>query len=148
MKKLLPFFLLMMLMTTGCATHNIGTSFVGEVPKQNIENIAQTATSMIVDLHAPGQTSVYLEKSSDKTANAFDVAFENALRAKGFQISPHNNTNTIKIGYTLDIINYDKDKGEVPAWYLQLRLSSGQTFARAFTEGGMPESVTTVLGGK
>ncbi len=148
MKNFIPLLLLMMLMATGCARHNIGTSFFGEVPKQNIENIAKTATSMIVNVHAPGQTAIYLEKSSDKSTNAFDVAFENALRSKGFKISPHNSANTVKIGYTVDIINHDEDKGEVPVWYLQLRLSSGQTFARSFTAGGVPESVTTVLGGK
>lgn len=146
MRNIILLFVILSFCLSGCANRKTGPSFVGELPEADgVQGIAATAAALITELHAPGQTAIYIELPAKPTD--FDTALENELRQKGFQLAQSQGEAALTVAYTVDEILPD-DKGAESAWYLQLRLSDGRVFARMFSASGAPEPATTSLGGR
>lgn len=137
---------LCVLFASGCAgKHGPGGSFVGELPLTSgaVEAIAADVSSQIAELYPPGHTSLFVLTPEKDAGNGFSLAFENALRGKGFTVlSSLPAENAVAVAYILDPLNWKKDGEDV--WYLQLRLSDnengGVAFARTYTASGLPEA--------
>jgi len=122
------------LLLTACGVRGLGGSYVGQLPERNaIQAIAADAAAFLAEQHAPGHTSLLLLTPEKDAQDAFSLALENALRQQGFTITTERGK-ALTVAYTLDNL---QDKS---AWYLQLRLSDGQAFARAYTALGLPEA--------
>lgn len=142
-KSLIFFCLLMAMPVSGCAHKGLGGSFVGDLPTgAAVHSIAADAAVQIAGLYPPGHTSVLLLTPKKDAGNDFSVAFEDALRRRGFTVSTAADSTTVAVAYVLDHLSSDED-GEAPAWYLQLRISDneegGTAFARSYTASGRPE---------
>jgi len=119
--------------TSGCAMRGPVSSFCGPLPGESaVTVIAGDAVSTLADLYPPGHTTLRLLPAKG-LENGFAVALEKGLRAKGFTLAP-TDTDGISVAYTLDKLD------EKAAWYLQLRLSDGNTLARAYAADGNPEA--------
>ena len=126
--------LLLMLLASGCAGRGPVGSYCGPLPERGaVSAIASDAVDCLSTLHPPGHTSLHLLQAKD-AANDFAAAFENGLRAKGFTLAAAESADVLIVAYTLDALD------EKSAWYLQLRLSDGKAFARAYTASGQPEA--------
>jgi len=120
-------------LTSGCAMRGPAGSFCGPLPGEAaVTAIAGDAVSTLAGLYPPGHTTLYLLPAKG-LENSFAVALEKGLRAKGFTLAPPD-TNGISVAYILDRLD------EKAAWYLQLRLSDGNTIARAYAANGSPEA--------
>lgn len=135
---------LIVLFASGCAgTRGPGGSFVGELPSGGaVQTIASEASGQISELYPPGHTKLFVLTPEKDAGNGFSLAFENALRSKGFTVLPLPNENAVAVAYVLDQLHGKKD-GE-QSWYLQLRISDnedgGVAFARSYTADGRPEA--------
>ena len=61
------------------------------------------------------------------------------MRQRGFSVSPESGGNALTVAYTLDELKGEDGKNG-GAWYLHLRLSDGQAFARSYLPSGHPEA--------
>jgi hypothetical protein len=126
---------LCVLLASGCAAHGPLGSFCGPLPEQNATAaIASDAVSIIAGLYPPGHTTLHL-LAAEKADNAFAVALEKGLRAKGFILA--DSPAAVTVGYTLDALE------EKAVWYLQLRLTDKagvKVIARPYTASGLPEA--------
>ena len=133
MKMLMLTLLVAVSLVSGCASRGSLGSFAGPLPdKGAVVAIAGDAVSILADLYPPGHTVIRLLPAT--TENGFALALENGLRAKGFTLVSADSSNTLTLAYTLDMLE------EKTAWYLQLRLSDGNTIARAYASDGSPEA--------
>lgn len=118
---------------TGCAgRYNVGSSYVGPLPKGGTSSIAEDATAHLSSLYPPGHTSIRLV--APKQSDEFSQALETSLRHKGFTLSP---SGTLTMSYVLDELQSAKP----PVWYLQLRIADktqSKTLARSYTASGEP----------
>ena len=132
--------LCLFLILTGCASHGVGGSYVGDLPQKSATTaIAEDAAIYLAQEYAPGHTSLYVLTPENDINNDFSILFDDSLRSRGFTISPDSSGNAITVSYTLDALKDEngKDNG---AWYLQLRLSDGQMVARSYSPDGLPEA--------
>jgi hypothetical protein len=131
---LLP--LCLLVLASGCALRGPFGSFAGPLPEKSaVAAIADDAVSILTDLYPPGHTAIRLLPAKD-AENGFAVAFESALRAKGFTLAAPDSS-ALTLAYTLDML---EDKA---AWYLRLRLSDpygGKVTARVYDAQGRPEA--------
>jgi hypothetical protein len=136
MKSMLISLCICTILVSGCASHGPFCSFAGSLPeKAAVEAIIDDAVSILTELYPPGHTSLHI-LSAKETENAFAVALESALRARGFILGPES-SDAITLAYTLDMLE------EKSAWYLWLRLSDGnevRVTARAYDAHGQPEA--------
>ena len=139
MKRLL---LIVCLTLTACGYRGVGGSFVGSLPDVDATvAIARDAAALLASEYAPGHTALHVSLPEKNTQNEFSAAFEAALRERGFLISQESSGGAITVAFTLDTLKGEDGAGA--AWYLHLRLSDGQTFARAYMPSGDPEAGRT-----
>ena len=139
-----PLFLIvcLCLTLTACGYRGVGGSYVGSLPDAGATvAIARDAAALLASEYAPGHTTLFVPLPEKDTRNDFSAAFEAALRERGFLISQESSGGAITVAYTLDILKGEEGAGA--AWYLHLRLSDGQTFARAYMPSGDPEAGRT-----
>ena len=138
MKRLL---LIVCLTLTACGYRG-GGSFVGSLPDIDATvAIARDAAALLASEYAPGHTALHVSLPEKNAQNEFSAAFEAALRERGFLISQESSGGAITVAFTLDTLKGEDGAGA--AWYLHLRLSDGQTFARAYMPSGDPEAGRT-----
>lgn len=152
MKRLL--LLILCLGLTACGYKGLGGSFVGSLPDADATAaIASDAADFLASEYAPGHTTIFVPSPEKDAQNGFSTAFEAALRQRGFSVSPESGGNALTVAYTLDDLK-GEDGSNGGAWYLHLRISDGQAFARSYLPSGRPEagrSATTLekgLGGR
>ena len=136
MKRFALILLVMSCLVTGCASKGVLGSFYGEVPETTIAAaIADDAATYLAGKYPPGHTTLQV-LPADKSANAFDTAFESRLRALGFTVRPEQPAapDALTVSYILDRIEADS------SYYLQIRLSDGAAISRAYTSTGQPEA--------
>lgn len=139
MKRLL---LIVCLTLTACGYRGVGGSFVGSLPDVDATvAIARDAAALLASEYAPGHTALHVSLPEKNAQNEFSAAFEAALRERGFLISQESSGGAITVAFTLDSLKGEDGAGA--AWYLHLRLSDGQTFARAYMPSGDPEAGRT-----
>jgi len=131
---LLPLMLVLaVVLTSGCAMRGPAGSFCGPLPGESaVTAISGDAVSILAGLYPPGHTTLRLLPAKG-LGNGFAVALEKGLRARGFTLAPAG-AEGVSVAYTLDRLD------EKAAWYLQLRLSDGNTIARAYAADGSPEA--------
>jgi len=135
MKRIL--FSALLLCLTACGYKGVGGSFVGPLPTDSaITAIASDASAFLSDRYPPGHTSLYLYTPEEEARNAFSATLENILRRSGFMIVQSPGSSSISVAYTLDRIGTDENA----AWYLQLRLSDGESVARSYGPSGIAEA--------
>lgn len=132
-KSMLLTVLLCSLVISGCTSRTgIGGSFVGQIPTDGTDSIAQDVAKQLVELYPPGRTSVKL--LAPEQSDSFRQSFENNLRKQGFILSPRGE---VVISYVLDAL-----RGVTPSvWYLQLNIADQSrtlTLARSYTAEGKP----------
>jgi hypothetical protein len=134
MKKYIFSLILAVSLVSGCASRGPFGSFAGPLPEQSaVAAIADDAVSILAGLYPPGHTTIRLLPLKD-AKNAFAVAFENGLRARGFTLAAPDDSDALTLAYTLDTLE------EKAAWYLQLRLSDNKVIARCYLASGLPEA--------
>lgn len=134
MRNVLLSLCFVVLFASGCAKPGLVGSWCGPLPEGGaITAIAADAVACLSDLYPPGHTSLHLLQAKD-AANDFAAAFEKGLRANGFTLAATDSADVLVVAYTLDAMD------EKSAWYLQLRLSDGKAFARAYSASGQPEA--------
>ena len=134
MRNLILSFCFIMLFASGCAKPGLVGSFCGPLPEHSATSaIAADAAACLSELYPPGHTSLHLLQAKEG-GNDFATAFENNLRAKGFTLFAADSADVLVVAYTLDALD------EKSAWYLQIRLSGGKTFARSYSANGQPEA--------
>jgi hypothetical protein len=136
MKAMLLSLCLCVIVTSGCASRDLG-SFAGPLPETAaVSAIAVDASSIITELYPPGHTSLHVLPA--KKENGFALALDNELRGKGFTLAASDSADAVTLAYTLDVLDAKA------AWYLQLRLSDphggGKAIARAYDAHGQPEA--------
>lgn len=134
------FALILFLGLTGCAgSHNVGDSFVGQLPQEGVAAIADDATGYLASLYPPGHTSIQVV--APRQSDAFSRALETSLRQKGFTLS---SSGTVTMRYVLDALR----SAAPPVWYLQLRIADpeqSKTIARSYTANGYPAAGFSIL---
>lgn len=134
MRKTLLALCFVVLFASGCAKPGLVGSFCRPLPERGaISAIAADAVACLATLYPPGHTSLHLLQAKDAD-NEFAAALEKGLRAKGFTLAAAESADVLIVAYTLDALD------EKSAWYLQLRLSDGNAFARSYTASGQPEA--------
>ena len=134
MRKVLLSLCFVILFASGCAKPGLVGSWCGPLPERGaVSAIAVDAVACLSELYPPGHTSLHLLQAEDPV-NDFAVAFENGLRAEGFTLAAAESADVLVVAYTLDALD------EKSAWYLQIRLSDGKTFARSYSANGQPEA--------
>lgn len=133
-------FCLLILLLSGCAGRGLPVSYCGPLPSDTaVVRVAQDAASLLAVSYPPGHTSLYLLPAK-KTDNAFALALENDLRARGFIIRAQAGKDAVSVAYTLDALRDES------AWYLQLRLSDGRALSRSYDATGLPEAGRAQIG--
>lgn len=142
--------LLLCFCLSACGYRGLGGSFVGTLPDAAAtQAIASDAIAFLSERYAPGHTTLFLLTPEKDANNAFSAQLEAGLRQRGFSVTAERASDAITVAYTLDSLKGDEGEDDA-AWYLQLRLSDGQAYARAYTAAGSPEagrSATTLSKG-
>ena len=135
MKRFALALLVITCLASGCANKGVVGSYFGEISQQGVTAaIAEDAAGYLAGKYPPGHTTLCI-LPADKTANAFDSAFESRLRALGFTVRPVPAApDALTVSYVLDRIEADA------SYYLQIRLSDGAAISRAYTATGQPEA--------
>ena len=132
--------LLLCFMLAACGIKGLGGSFVGTLPEDDATvAIANDAAAFLAEEYAPGHTKVFVLTPEKDAQNAFHMAFDNAMREKGFTMLADKSGDALTVAYTLDCLKDDDGKKNA-AWYLQIRLSDAQAFARSYTPSGLAEA--------
>lgn len=138
MKRFLLFSLCFVL--AACGARGIGGSYVGELPESDcVTAIAMDAANFISQDHAPGHTKIFIMTPEKDAKNEFGVTLEQNLRERGFTILQESESDALSLAYTIDGLKAEDGK-DYGAYYLQLRSSEGQAFARAYSLDGKPEA--------
>ena len=126
--------LMLAVVLSGCASRGPIGSFAGPLPEKDaVSAIADNAVSILADHYPPGHTSLHVLPAKN-AENAFALAFERGLRARGFTLAAKDSLEALDMAYTLDMLEAKT------AWYLRLRLSDGRVIARCYLANGQPEA--------
>lgn len=116
---------------TGCAARSFkpSNSFQAEgCPPAGIEVVANHLAGELAGLYPPGHTTLYLHQSADPK-DTLGLAFDQALRSRGFIMAAEPRGQALTLAYVLDRIDQE-------TWYTKLTISNGLTLTRTYQAQG------------
>ena len=138
--------LLLALTVSGGCAGSLGQghmfSFVTEsYPADQATDLADRMAASLSEIFPPGHTTVFIQPT--KKTESLGVAFEEALRSRGFIIAPEPGGQALAVAYALDRLDEQ-------TWYTRIVVSGGLIITRTYDLAGdqlMEGAATRMAGG-